>query len=523
MSIANQRQMLADYVMEKGWNLIDTYIDDGFSGTDFDRPDFKRLLRDISEGLIDCVITKDLSRLGRNYAKVGYYTEEFFVENGIRFIAINDSVDTLRDEENELAPFKNVLNEWYPRDISKKVRQVKRSTARQGKFIGSYAPYGYEKKADDIHSLVIDEFAADVVRRIFNEYALGSPARNIAEGLNRDGFDCPRYYNNKKKGQTINPHENNNWGSGTILAMMRNEVYIGHMVQGKYQMVSFKSKKKRAVDPDKWYVVKNTHEPIISEELWDRVQKQRAITGRRSLTRTGDVSLFATVLRCQDCGSKLIYSAKGTKARPVGAYRCARYTNNGSLACTQHYIKEETLINIVLRDVRDFAALALKDREKIRLQLLSSLNQSQNLISKAVNKEIRDYEKRSKAVEETIKQLYEDKVSGKIPLNVFSNLLNGYMVEQQKLDQASKEARRRLDELLYSEEQIDDWLDMVSCHLDIADLDRTTLMELVETIVVSERYKVNDKKHQDIKINYRFIADLPSRAKKDIASLEAMS
>ena len=145
MSIGNQKQMLMDYVKEKGWNLRDSYIDDGYSGTNFDRPDFKRLLRDISSRKIDCVITKDLSRLGRNYAKVGYYTEEFFIEQGVRFIAVNDSFDTMRDEENEIAPFKNVLNEWYPRDISKKVRQVKKSSARQGKFMGSQAPYGYKK------------------------------------------------------------------------------------------------------------------------------------------------------------------------------------------------------------------------------------------------------------------------------------------------------------------------------------------------------------------------------------------
>ena len=151
MSIANQKQMLMDYVREKGWNLREIYIDDGYSGTNFERPDFKRMLRDIADGKIDCVITKDLSRLGRNYAKVGYYTEEFFVEQGIRFIAVNDGFDSMREEENEIAPFKNVLNEWYPRDISKKVRQVKKTAARQGKFMGSQAPYGYKKSPEDKH------------------------------------------------------------------------------------------------------------------------------------------------------------------------------------------------------------------------------------------------------------------------------------------------------------------------------------------------------------------------------------
>ena len=173
MSIANQRQMLSDYVREKGWEICDIYIDDGYSGTNFNRPDFKRMMADIESGRINCVVTKDLSRLGRNYAKVGYYTDEFFVENGIRFIAVNDSYDSLREEENEIAPFKNVLNEWYPRDISKKVRQVKKSSAQQGKFMGSQAPYGYRKSPLDKHVLEIDPYAANIMRRIFSEFAAG--------------------------------------------------------------------------------------------------------------------------------------------------------------------------------------------------------------------------------------------------------------------------------------------------------------------------------------------------------------
>jgi site-specific DNA recombinase len=235
MSIGNQKQMLMDYVKEKGWNLQEVYVDDGFSGTNFDRPDFKRLLRDISIGTIDCVITKDLSRLGRNYSKVGYYTEEFFIEQGIRFIAINDSFDTLREEENEIAPFKNVLNEWYPRDISKKVRQVKKAAARQGKFMGSQAPYGYKKDPVNKHVLIIDEYAAAIARRIFYEYASGCSARMIGEKLNQERIDSPRFYNSKfPGGQTPRPEENNNWGSSSIMLMLANQAYIGNMVHNNF-------------------------------------------------------------------------------------------------------------------------------------------------------------------------------------------------------------------------------------------------------------------------------------------------
>ena len=251
MSIANQRQMLMDFVKEKGWNLKEIYIDDGYSGTNFDRPAFKRMIDDIEDGKIDCVITKDLSRLGRNYAKVGYYTEEYFVERGVRFIAINDSFDSLREEENEIAPFKNVLNEWYPRDISKKVRQVKKAAARQGKFMGSQAPYGYKKSPENKHVLLIDEPAAEIIRYIFTEFVGGDSARMISEKLNQKGVDCPRFYHAKyANGQTPKPTENNNWGSASILLILKNQVYIGNMVQGKKEVISFKTKRRRAVDPD---------------------------------------------------------------------------------------------------------------------------------------------------------------------------------------------------------------------------------------------------------------------------------
>lgn len=320
MSIANQRQMLIDYVREKGWNLREIYIDDGYSGTNFERPDFKRLLRDIEDGKIDCVITKDLSRLGRNYAKVGYYTEDYFVEQGVRFIAVNDSFDSMREEENEIAPFKNVLNEWYPRDISKKVRQVKKTAARQGKFMGSQAPYGYKKSPEDKHILIVDEPAANIMHRIFTEFAGGDSARMIGERLNQEGVDCPRFYHAKYAGgQTPKPNENNNWGSTSILQMLKNQVYIGNMVQCKRQVSSFKTKKRRLVASENWIAVEGTHEPIVDRELWERVQKRLNSKGHRVQRKHDDkeLSLFAGVLRCADCGSILAYTTKHLKDKKL--------------------------------------------------------------------------------------------------------------------------------------------------------------------------------------------------------------
>lgn len=243
MSISNQRQVLKDYVVEKGWNLVREYVDDGWTGTNFERPGFKKMIDDALSGKINCIITKDLSRLGRNYVQAGYYTDEFFPENDIRYIAINDSIDTISDD-NDMTAFHHVLNEIYPKQVSKKVRQVKKKNAEQGKFMGSQAPYGYKKSTEDKHILVVDDEAALIIKRLFNEFAAGESARQIAERLNTEKIDSPRFYHYSKMGR-INPltSEKNVWGSSTVLQLLRNQVYIGNMVQGKRKTVSFKTKK----------------------------------------------------------------------------------------------------------------------------------------------------------------------------------------------------------------------------------------------------------------------------------------
>ncbi|MHB8962236.1 MAG: recombinase family protein [Saccharofermentanales bacterium] len=521
MSIGNQKQMLVDYVKEKGWNLRDSYIDDGYSGTNFDRPDFKRLLRDISSGKIDCVITKDLSRLGRNYAKVGYYTEEFFIEQGVRFIAVNDSFDTMREEENEIAPFKNVLNEWYPRDISKKVRQVKKSSARQGKFMGSQAPYGYKKSPEDKHILIFDEPAADIMRRIFQEYAGGDSARMICDKLNQDGLDSPRFYNSKfPGGQTPRPEENNNWGGRTVMQMLINQAYIGNMVQGKRQVISFKTKKRRVIEPENWIVVEGTHEPIIDRETWDRVQKRINGPGHHVQRKRADktLSLFAGVLHCADCGTTLAYTTKSRKeGPPVGAYRCSRYCNNGETACTQHYVQENTLITFVLNDIRIHAKLANAERKRIADQLVATLNHSHEKETRGLELQKREADNRLAVISSNIKSLYEDKCLGKLPESIFKNLLSGYILEQTDLEDKLQTIQQQLNNRECSEPEIERWLQLIGQYMEIRDLDRPTVMELIESITISEASKATGKRTQEITIQYRFIGNLLASTKEDIA------
>lgn len=369
-SIANQRMLLTDYVKEKGWKITDIYADDGYSGTNFNRPDFQRMLQDIEKGKINCVITKDLSRLGRNYSMVGYYTEEFFPQNNIRYIAINGDFDSAEDN-NDLAAFNNVINELYPKQISRKVRQVKRSNATKGKFMNSQAPYGYMKSLADKHRLIIDEEAAPIVRRVFTEFARGENASRIANRLNSDGILSPRAYHYFKQGKPNPKNETQLWGSNTILQMLKKRVYIGDLVQGQREVVSFKSKQRRVTDPDEWIIVEGTHEPIIERDLWNEVQNT---ANNKAVAKTPRVerafAVFTGLLRCADCGSNMSGSLRGHKGKEKMSYRCNKYTVYGKNACSSHNIREEILEAVVLQDIHKYAKLAISDKK----QLVSTIN-----------------------------------------------------------------------------------------------------------------------------------------------------
>ena len=517
MSIANQRQVLMDYVQEKGWTLYDCYIDDGFTGTNFNRPSFKRMLHDLELGKINCIITKDLSRLGRNYVQTGYYTEEFFPENDIRFIAINDGIDTMK-EDNDIAAFHNVLNEFYPKQVSKKVRQVKKKSAEQGKFMGSQAPYGYMKSPQDKHILIIDDEAAEIVRRMFYDFANGNSARMIANQFNIEHINSPRFYHYEKIGRQ-NPlsDQKNVWGSATVLQLLRNQVYIGNMVQGKRQVVSFKTKKRRQVDPSDWIVVENTHEPIIERSIWDRVQKRLNSRTRVNTTKKKTVGLFAGLVRCADCGSPLAYSIRKLKSGEKGVYKCSRYNNNGSDACTLHYIDEDYLIEFVLNDIRKYAQMAAIQKKQLANRLIISMRQSSGKETSSLKSKIRETEKRLEEISMRLKTLYEDKCTGSIPENIFKGLMNDFSNEQATLEDKLLTYKEELNSFQETTDDINDWLDLISQYTDLETLNREIVFGLIDSITVSERKKQYERQVQEITIEYRFIKNLLQNETEDIA------
>ena len=509
MSIGNQKQILLDYVKEKGWNLTEVYIDDGYSGTNFDRPDFKRMLKDIEKGRINCVITKDLSRLGRNYSMTGYYTDEYFPEQNVRYIAVNDGVDTM-GSNNDFAAFHNVINEYYPKEISRKVRQVKKTNAAKGMFMGSRAPYGYKKSPTDKHQLIINEEVAHIVRRIFEDVANGENGRRLAGLLNDEGILSPQAYYYQSLGKE-NPRKDESmvWGSASVLGLIENQVYVGDMVQGQREVVSFKSKKRRKTHPDEWIIVENTHEPIISRDLWDAAQEMRKTRERFHTPKVDrEVSIFAGLVRCADCGSTMAASLRGNEGKQKLTYRCGRYTNHGKDVCTSHNIREEVLESIVLNDIRSYAKLAENDKLSLINQVLRAMKECNAIEGNVAEKQLISAERKVEDINSTVKNLYKEKLSGKMPETFFYSLLADYEKELKELEERIPTLRKKAKAEKSQDKNVSGWVSSISKYLKVQHLDRYIARELIDTISVSEFYKVDGKNTQDVVINYKFVGNL---------------
>jgi len=521
MSIVNQRRLLGDYATEKGWDVFDTYVDDGCTGTNFDRPDFKRMIKDAEKGRINCIITKDLSRLGRNTGGCERYIEEVFPDLNVRFIAINDGVDTGKgfDVNDDIIPFRHAVNETIPRQASRKTRQGKQLSASRGFFIGSQAPYGYMKSPEDKHKLVIDEVPAQIVRRIFTEFASGDSGRMIADRLNGEGIDSPRFYHYRKVGR-VNPltKEKNVWGSGTVMALLRNQVYLGVMAQGKRAVINYRTKKRREIDPQDWIIVEGTHEPIIEREVWESVHGKLGRKEKVRKTKNGAVGLFSGRIFCADCKSPLAYTPRPRKSVPDKyVYRCSRFNNNGGKACSTHNIDEGFLSEFVMNDIRLYARLTVAERERLSKMLLREMTAQQDSESKALRSESTKIDNRLLEITSRLKNLYEDKCRGKIPEELAISLMNGFVKEQQDLEDKRALLAKKIQTVKNAEGEITDWIDLIEQQLDIVELDRATVMALIDRIEVSEARDVNGERRQDVSIQYRFVGNLLENNKESIA------
>lgn len=514
-SIQTQKEMLSRYARENGIKDTAFYVDDGYSGTNFDRPDFKRMIADIESGKINCVITKDLSRLGRNYLETGVFIEVYFPEHNVRYIAVNDVVDTSEQETADFTPFRNIINELYAKDTSKKVKSAKRSRVLNGMYVATSAPYGYRKDAADRHRLVIDERYAPTVRLIFSLAKDGMGISQIRNYLNGQHILRPSAVNPNGYERHFDGADDSRryeWSNNSVRGILRNPVYAGHLVMGKRYSPSFKSHKSLSVLPENYTVVKNIHEPIVSPKDFELVQK--LITSRRTVNNGGRKfdNIFAGLLKCGDCGyaMTLTKAHRSPKEEVIDeyGYMCNNYKTFGKAADTSHWIEARQLYECVLADIRKHADEALADNEEMCVRLARQLGKDKDRQHKAAEKEIRAKQARLSEVDGLFQSLYEDRNSGSITERNYKMMCRRYEDEQAQLEREIAELKARQEESSNDRSNIEQFSRLVKEYAGIEELTAALLNTLIEKITVSEPKDADGEQIQEIKIYYKFIGNI---------------
>lgn len=510
-SIVNQKAILTKYAEENGFTNIQIFVDDGYSGVSFNRPDFQRLLELMEKGKVKTLITKDLSRLGRNYIEVGNYTEILFPRWNVRYIAINDNYDSLYSEGNELAPFKNLFNEWFARDTSKKIRAVVKAKAERGERVSTQIPYGYKKDPDIKGHLLIDEVTAPVVKMIFELCALGNGPRVIANILREKKILKPTVYRYRQSGSygcITDTEDIYVWNDRTVAGILDNEVYLGHTVNCKTTVASYKDKRKIDRPESEWLRFENTHEAIIDQTTWELVRKVRS--GKRRRNRFGDVSKYSGILYCADCGSKHYFVRGTTISTDNFCFVCSHYHKHmGEEKCTPHRIREKVLDEIILEEIRKATYYArAKTHEFVEfINKKSSSENKRELIAKT--NELSRLERRNMELNALFKRLYEDNVLGKVTNEQFRMLSDGYNTEQRDIQEQIPKLQAEIQELKAAATNVDKFVDIAYKYTDLQELTPEVLRTFIAKVVIHERSdKWSKSAEQQIDIYFRYIGNL---------------
>ena len=497
VSIDNQRTMLRKYAEEHGFEIHDEYIDDGVSGTTFQRPEVQRLLDDAKTGVINTIIVKDLSRFGRNYIEVGQYVDYVFPAFGIRFIAIQDNVDTENRDSGamEMMPIMNVFNEWHAANTSKKIRAVRRSNALAGIYSAKKATYGYLKGTDKKRTPVIDEETAPVVRRIFELYAAGTSPKNIADILNAENIPSPGKLAYERLGHKGRPNEMRLWCEVSIRFMLNNIMYIGHLPMLQETTVSYKNHKRQAKDRSDWVITYNNHEPIIPQELWDRVQERQKHMAQGRKTKSGFVHPLSGFLVCADCGSKLKMSGHSNKAKTEYQYHfnCGLHLRYGKTLCFSHYIPAKDIEAIVLNDIRTMAQRIVLDEKTIREEFIRHNAELADRAIKTAKKELQGKRKRTEELSRLMQVAYEDRLKGKMPEDICISFIQKYSEEQKRLETEIAELEGKLTETENTIQSADEFIRNIKKYLDAPELTREMCYELLDCVIVGGLPKITGK------------------------------
>lgn len=509
-SIATQRKMLRSYADENAYRIAGEYIDDGWSGTNFDRPDFKRMIADIEAGKINMVITKDFSRLGRDYITAGQYTELYFPEHNVRYVAINDGYDSA-NPFNDIAPFKHVINEMYARDTSKKIRSAFQTKMLEGSYIGNFAPYGYQKDPDNKNHLIVDHEAAAVVRMIFQMAADGGRPSEIAAQLNQSDIPSPLMYRCSTR-----PHldpsaytTRGEWTSSAICKMLANVVYIGHTAQGKTSKPSFKSRAALRKPRDEWHIVENTHEALVTPDMFDLVRKRSV--SRRNRPQSGFQNVFSGVAKCAECGGNMSTTGSRKKSSPYNLV-CGRYKLYGSKECSNHFIDYELLYRAILSEAKEMLWLSPRDKKQVLEDLEKARRgERESETDHERSKLLKTLEERDRELDALIRRLYEDNVRGKIGDARFMKLNAAYEAEQRQIGQKIKRLKKPFVEEKSGKESRRCFVELLHGLAGISELTPDLVKRLIDRIEIGqgtyEQTPEGRKKRQTVRVFWRFMGE----------------
>ena len=520
-SIVNQKKYLESYAEQRGYTNIQHYTDDGWSGGNFERPAWKRLIADIEAGKVAHVIVKDMSRAGRDYLQTGFYTEVFFRQHGVHFVAIANSVDSDDQNSNEFAPFLNIMNEWYLRDLSRKQRTAIRVKGESGKPTTNAAIYGYKKMPGDKYTWHIDEEAAAVVRRIFRLTIEGKGPYDIARILYDDKVETPAVYFGKQnkgvwksKEEFPNPY---NWSGFVVGQILAKPEYMGHTVNFRSHKQSYKDKTPIMNPQEDWLIFENTHEAIVDKETWELAQKLRK-TPRRHDT-LGEANPLTGLLFCADCGAKMTNhrSRGGTESSPYPSdfYDCSTYTlahQKRTHACCGHYIRTKAVRELVLNTIRTVSTYAISNQEEFAEKVRAASQIKQKEAAKETKRKLNKDKKRIAELDNIIKKLYESFAIGRITDERFDTLLAEYEAEQKELQASVAEAEQRVSSFEEDTVRVEQFMELAKKYTDFSELTTMMINEFIDKIIVHAPEKVDGDRVQEVEIYLKFIGhfELPA-------------
>lgn len=512
-SIVHQKEMLGKYAQEHGMPNPQFYVDDGYSGTNFNRPDFQNMIRDIESGKVTTVIVKDMSRLGRDYLKVGYYSEVYLSEKDVHFIAVNDGVDNQYENDSDFTPFRNIINEWYAKDTSKKVRAVLRAKGNSGKHLCNCPPYGYVKDEVDKQKWLVDEEGARVVKEIFALCIQGYGPTQIARLLTERKVDSPvmwkirmgvKYHTEKFETPEI-------WTTRAVIGILSNPTYLGHTVNFRSTKKSYKSKQIVYKPKEDWVVFENTHEAIIDQDTFDTVQRLRDC--KRRPARMGEMSVFSGLLFCADCGKKLYLNrCKEYKKYEKAHFVCATYRKGTAQhrGCTAHGINLDVVEQIVLADLQRVLAMVKDDEREFATMLQANMSREIRRDLSAKAREYDEGERRIKELDRIIQRVYEDNLNGKISDERYKKMSQAYEEEQAVLTKRVEVLHKELATAKEQSDNTDKFIRLVRKYTEITELTPEIVRTFVEKIIVHEKERVDGKLRQTVEIIYNCVGVIPN-------------